>query len=351
MGATTSPPPADPAAEVGLPDLASVLAEHGLAGAPEEPLRHDGWSGAHLTRVTRADGERFVLKRDGLARDWIARATGDEAVLREAQLAAARPTMPSPVRLPHLAAAHDGGDVVLLMPDLTGTLLTWEAPVDAATLDRVVAALAALHATPWHKQLALTFPWTPLGTRLGLLTRRAAASYEAEGNPVGERFRLGWDAFDRQAPREARGLVDDLTAAPEPLLAALQRLPKAGLHGDLKLGNVGLAEDGTAWLIDWQMTLVAPVAVELGWFLVCNVAGLPLAPDAVLERYRRAAGRAADDAWAKDRDLAIVVGLLLRGWRKGLDAEAGLALPTGTSAAEDLQWWAGEAVLAAARRL
>ena len=37
------------------------------------------------------------------------------------------------------------------------------------------------------------------------------------------------------------------------------------------------------------MTLVAPVAVELGWFLVCNVAGLPVPPDDVLERYRVAA--------------------------------------------------------------
>jgi len=336
---------------VGLPDLASVLAEHGLAGAPEEPLPNDGWSGAELTRVTRADGERFVLKRDGLARDWIARATGDASVLREAELVAARPAMPPPVRLPHIAAARDGEDVVLVMPDLTGSLLTWEAPVDAATIDRVVTALAALHSRPWHEGLAPAFPWTPLGARLGLLTRRAATSYEGEGNPVGERFRLGWDAFDRQAQPAARDLVDELTAAPEPLLAALERLPSAGLHGDLKLGNVGLDADGTAWLIDWQMTLVAPVAVELGWFLVCNVAGLPLAPDAVLERYRRAAGRAADGTWAHERDLAIVVGLLLRGWRKGLDAEAGLALPTGTSAAEDLQWWTEEAVLAAARRL
>jgi hypothetical protein len=336
---------------MGLPDLASVLAEHGLADSPEEALRHDGWSGARLTRVTRADGKQFVLKRDGLARDWIARATGDRSVVREAQLVAARPAMPPPVRLPHLAAAQDGDDVVLVMPDLTGTLLTWEAPVDEATLDRVLAALAALHAAPWHEQISAGFPWTALDARLLLLTRHAAASYEAEGNHVGERFRLGWDAFDRQAPPAARHLIDELTAAPGPLLAALERLRGAGLHGDLKLGNVGLGEDGTAWLIDWQMTLVAPVAVELGWFLVCNVAGLPVGPDEVLERYRRATGRAADDAWAKERDLALVAGLLLRGWRKGLDAEAGLALPTGSSAAEDLQWWAREAVLAAARRL
>ena len=351
MGATTSPRPADGSREVALPNLATVLAVHELDGVPEEPLRHDGWSGAQLTRLTRHDGARFVLKRDSLARDWIARVTADEPVLREAQLVAAEPALPLPVRLPHLAAARDGDDVVLLMPDLAGTLLTWEAPVDAATADAVVAALAALHGTPWHASLPQTFPWTDLRRRVLLLTRGAAAAYEAEGNPVGVRFRLGWDAFDRLATPAASLLVGDITRDPEPLLAALEGLPRSGLHGDLKLGNVGLAGDGTAWLIDWQMTLVAPVAVELGWFLVCNVAGLPLPPDDVLERYRLAAAIPADDAWATQRDLAILVGLLLRGWRKGLDAEAGLTLPTGQPAADDLAWWATEAVAAATRRL
>lgn len=350
MGATTSRLPADDAT-VGLPDLASVLASHGLEGVPEEPMRHDGWSGAQLTRLTRGDGTRFVLKRDGLARDWIARVTDDQLILREAQLVAASPALPAPVRLPHLAAAQDGDDVVLLMPDLTGTLLTWEAPVDVASADRVVAALAALHAEPWYAPLPADFPWTDPRRRVTLLTRRSAAEYEAAGNPVGERFRLGWEAFDRQVPRDARWLNDHLTEDPEPLLEALQRLPRAGLHGDLKLGNVGLATDGIVWLIDWQMTLVAPVAVELGWFLVCNVAGLPLQPDDLLERYRLAAGRAADAAWAGERDLAILVGFVLRGWRKGLDAEAGLATACGWTAAEDLAWWGREAVAAARRRL
>ncbi len=336
---------------MGLPDLASVLADHGLEGVPEAPMGHDGWSGAQLTRLTRSDGARFVLKRDSLARDWIARVTDDQPILREAQLVAAAPALPAPVRLPHLAAARDGDDVALLMPDLAGTLLTWEAPVDAASVDRVVAALAALHTAPWHDALPASFPWTDLRRRVLLLTRRAAVEYEAAGNRVGQRFRLGWEAFDRHATRDARWLNDHLTEDPEPLLDALARLPRAALHGDLKLGNAGLAADGAVWLIDWQMTLVAPVAVELGWFLVCNVAGLPLQPDDVLERYRLAVGRPADDVWAAERDLAILVGLVLRGWRKGLDAEAGLMTACGWTAAEDVAWWSREAVAAGRRRL
>ena len=50
-------------------------------------------------------------------------------------------------------------------------------------------------------------------------------------------------------------------------------------------------------------------------------------------------------------DLAWIVGLLLRGWRKGRDAEAGVTLASGVAAIDDLAWWCRQAVEAAARRL
>lgn len=333
------------------PPLAEVLAAHGLTGAPEEPIQTDGWSGARMTRLQRSDGARFVVKRDGLGLDWIARETGDVPELREAALAHLAPRLPAPVRLPHLGVGADGDLVGLLMPDLTGTLLRWEAPVTEAQMDAVLAALAALHREPWQLQLPGSFPWTDLRRRVLLLTRRAAERYEADGNPVGRRFLDGWDAFDRRVPAATRLLIDQLTANPGRLFAALARLPDAGLHGDLKLGNAGLAPDGTVWLIDWQMTLVAPVAVELGWFLVCNVAGLPVPADDVLERYRKAAGLPDDDRWAAQQDLALIIGLLLRGWRKGLDADAGLVTACGFPAAADLELWGRAATAAARRRL
>lgn len=334
-----------------LQDLGALLAQHGLRGAAEEPLPNDGWSGARLTRITRDDGARFVLKRDSLQLDWIARVTKDEPLLREAQLALAAPLLPPPVRLPHLGVARDGGAIVLLMPDLSGTLLRWEHPASVEETERVLGALAALHATAWQDQLPSRFPWTDLRRRVLLLTRASAADYERAGLPVGERFRLGWDAFDRLVRPRVRDLLNAITADPEPLLAALGRLPRAGLHGDLKLGNAGPAADGSVYLIDWQMTLVAPVAVELGWFLVCNTASLPLTPEDALERYRIAAGLPDDEAWQEQWDLAVLVGLLLRGWRKGYDTDAGVVYPNGKAAAWDLAWWGSQALGAAARRL
>jgi hypothetical protein len=55
--------------------------------------------------------------------------------------------------------------------------------------------------------------------------------------------------------------------------------------------------------------------------------------------------------WETQVDLAWIVGLLLRGWRKGLDAEAGVLLGSGIAATDDLAWWCGRALEAAGRRL
>jgi hypothetical protein len=198
------------------------------------------------------------------------------------------------------------------------------------------------------------------------LTRESANRYAAAGNPVGARFLAGWDAFDLLATAAARALIERLSADPGPLVAALGRLPSVGLHGDLKLANVALIGTDRIACIDWQMSLRAPVAVELGWFLVSNSGSLPAQPQAVMAAYREAltwdagrwgygdephdvAGLAGD--WATQEDLTWIVGLLLRGWRKGLDAEDGVALPSGMTAAEDLAWWCAAAVAAADRRL
>lgn len=342
--------------------LADLLAEHGLAGIAEAPFPNDGWSGATLTSL-QAGGRRFILKRTSWSADWIARSTRDHA-LREAVLAATPIAYRRPLTTAHLGAAADGTAAAILMPDLSDSLLHWDASGSRAEairdedLDRVLAAMAAVHAHPWDPETTipgLEWPWCPIRERVQLLTRQSAERYRAGGVWVGERFLAGWDAFDRLAPAGARALIGDLSAEPAPLLDALARLPATGLHGDLKLANVALHRDGTASMIDWQMITRAPVAVELGWFLVANVGQLPDPPDRTMERYRAAlaAGGAAtvEGDWAAQRDLALIIGLLLRGWRKGLDAEAALTLPGGTGAAEDLAWWCREAVEAAARRL
>jgi hypothetical protein len=339
--------------------LADVLRRHGLDGVSEEPFPNDGWSGASLTLLRRGS-ERFVLKRDSLARDWIAQATSDGPILREAWFAAHGPPLPAPIRAPYLGVGADGSDVGILMPDLTDVLFDWDAPISIEMLDRVIAGLATLHAYPRPEALASAAAqahWCPLPERVTLICRASLERVGPARDAVADRILPGWEAFDRLAPAGARDVIASLGADPAPLLRALAELPSTLIHGDLKLANVGLEPDGTIDLVDWQMVSVAPVAVELGWFLVSNVASLPLQPADVLARYhaallsRRERGAEVAGDWGAQTDCAILVGLLLRGWRKGADAEAGVVHASGVAAAVDLAWWSERAIEAARRRL
>ena len=151
MARTTSPPRAEALGRRGRsPDL---LAEHGLTDAPEAAFANDGWSGASLTRLVRpADGAAFVLKRTSWAVDWIARSTRDHA-LREGFVAATPLPLPEPLVAPYLGAAADGTAVAMLMPDLSDRLLGLGAGRGRRrtrpALERVLAAVARLHAAPW----------------------------------------------------------------------------------------------------------------------------------------------------------------------------------------------------------
>ena len=377
-----------------LPRLRDLLEELGIAGLPEREFPTDGWSGARFSTIERpaSDGRprtRFVLKRTSPEIDWIAAATNDLEA-REACLAASEPAASAPVlgaTLPYVGAASDAdGSAVMVMPDLSTELLAWERPalagaeIDSDVVGRVLDRLAALHAASWpaivdpgapSAGVAAPFPWCPLPERLTLTARQTCARHLERGIPAGVesagKLLAGWDAFDRTAPSAARDLVVALGTDPSPLVAALGRLPAVGLHGDLKLANVAVGpEEGRIRFIDWQMTIRAPIAIELGWFLVTNSASLPDAPEPLLARYRTfltprlgrpvAEDRRPDESgivgdWEAQVDLAWIVGLLLRGWRKGLDAESGAALGSGVSGVDDLAFWCENAVDAARRRL
>ena len=346
-----------------LVPLDALLRDHGLEDVEEEPFPNDGWSGASLTRLRRSDGRSFILKRDSLERDWIARATADRPILREAWFAAHGPALPWPIRAPYLGAGWDEatGEVGILMPDLSDVLFDWETPLTVPQLDRVLDALAALHAHTWYEELARgADQWTPWRERITLICRSSLERPGPARDAVADRLLPGWDAWDRLATPAARAVIASLGDDPSPLLDALAKEPSTLIHGDLKLANAGIAADGAIDVVDWQMVMVAPLAIELGWFLVSNVNALPLRPDAVLARYDAALAVAAerateDDAgwvagWYRDDErIAILVGLLLRGWRKGGDAAAGVTLASGVSAADDLAWWCERAVEAADR--
>jgi hypothetical protein len=302
-------------------DVASLLAHHGLAGVPHEPMRHSGFSGASLVRLRRDDGAAFVLKRSGIDRDWIMRATDDIGAREVA--AAVYPA--HGFRNPAVGVAQDGDGYALLMRDITGALLP-QGQITPPQLDRVLKAMAEFHRDRWPE------PWRyhcGVVRRLLLLSPAGAAVAASYGAPVAADLTRGWDLFARLASARSVELIHSLFADPSPLQRALEALPSSLLHGDLKFDNIGI-DDGVVWAVDWAMTLVAPPAVELGWFLAINSRRLPVSLDDVMKCYAESAAVAGRNR-ARHDALTIVCGLLLRGWRKALDADEGQP--------EELRWW------------
>jgi hypothetical protein len=308
-----------------LPPLADLLAAHGLASVPEQALTHDGYSGAALTRLIRPDGARFVIKRMSLDRDWVMRST-DDGACREAHIAAAGLDLGQAIATPALGAARDGDEYALLMQDISRDLLP-AGMITRDQLERIIGAVAALHRTNIPDA---AIPWCPLDRRMTLLTPPGGRIAQAYGAPVARDILEGWRLFDRHATPAARGVIHALFSDVRPLLSALAKLPAAFLHGDLKFDNIGIAGDGRVCLIDWAMTLVAPPAGELGWFLAINSGRMPVSLDETIEMYA-AEGQIPARLRPMHDGLTAVCGLLLRGWRKGLDASEGEP--------GELQWW------------
>lgn len=304
---------------------AALLDAHGLAGIDEVPFAHTGFSGATLARLLRGDGASFVLKRMSIEHDWIMRAT-DDVACREAAFADARVDLGADVRTPAVGAARDGNGYALLMRDIGNDLFP-QGTIAESQVQAIVAGMAALHERPAPPD---RLPWCDLTQRLTLLTPDGARIAAAYGAPVARDILEGWRLFDEHATAGARRVVRALIADPAPLVQALQRMPVAFLHGDLKFDNIGLDDGGRMWLIDWAMTLVAPPAVELGWFLAINSRRLPVPLDGLMLQYADAAGMTTD-LRARHDALTVLCGVLLRGWRKALDAAAGEPA--------ELRWW------------
>ncbi len=324
-------------------DLTTLLREQNIAGV-ETPIAHDGYSGAPLSTIE-CGGKRYFIKRIGRANDWIARAT-DDTHGREAQFAASDliARLPKSIAVPSLGVAHDGEGWAMLMRDIAPYLIPDDGSLLAAdVIDEMLASIATMHAQFWRDPLpSAGISWTPIERRLRLLSPDEAPALAAEGIDVGAV--RGWAAFEEVAPPAAVDLMRRLFADMSGLLAAVDAAPQTLLHGDLRLGNMGVG-DGKLWLFDWATVTRAPVSLELAWFLAVNSSrfSIPLAD--VHNRYcdhLRAVltPRALPDAeWERLDALMFILGFLLDIWGKANVAAAGQP--------DELRWWCDGALAGA----
>jgi hypothetical protein len=348
-----------------LPPLESAITtfleqRHGagaLAGIQREVMTSvDSATGATLERLvlpgTLEGAVRYVVKRLQPRGDWIGRATNDER-MREYRLATdgIYPALPSGISTANAGAVELPNGAALIMYDVAPALVPpGDAPISEEQLTRSLEALARLHST-FYSFPARLMAGLGLCTPASWLTVLAPATAEREAattprDPVTPHILPGWDAFARLAP-DAWAVVGPLLADPMPLVRGLRACPDTLVHGDAKLGNLGFTGEQVI-LLDWSLTLRAPGAIDLGWYLAVNSARLPVPREAAIETYRAArveAGRlpSSGEQWERELALSLLAGTVRLGWAKALGASSD---DPATSAREqaELAYWSSAAL-------
>lgn len=315
-----------------LPNLMRVLDEHRVSSSSWAELPQLGFSGARIYKQSGQRDASYVLKVTSAQNDWIMRATSDERC-REAILANAGFPNDDYVASPALGAARDGDVFSILMHDISEYLLPNER-LTGNQLEAILLGMSRLHSLTPPTESAI--PWCSVEDRVTLFMPDPEKLARFR---IGDDILRGWELFFGYAPSRIGTLVRSLFGDIRPLTRALRQLPSRFLHGDLKLDNIGIRPGGALSLIDWSMTMVAPAAIELGWFLAMNSRSLPATLDDTLAAYSACSG--TERRFRERHDaLTIVCGLLIRGWRKALDAESGEP--------SELEWWCDRASAAAA---
>jgi aminoglycoside phosphotransferase (APT) family kinase protein len=307
-----------------------------LAGAvARAPLRAaDGRSGSALERVTLADGRVVVVKRVAPAWDWIMRGTHDRGRVAELWSSGLLARVPEVIQHGVLGVEADGDAWLVVMRDLADVLVPDGARLTRAQSRRIVDAAAALHAAFWTapQEPALC----PLADRYTLLSAGNARRDRGNGHAIAELVLRGWERLVELVPADVGDAVVALAEQPAPLVSALVRFPMTLVHGDLKLGNLGLG-DGSVVLLDWgTQTGWAPPAVEFAWYLAVNASRIDASREELLDDVRAAGGERHQEEALR---LALLGGMVQLGWDKALQASDHPDAAVRAWEADDLAWW------------
>lgn len=332
-------------------------------------LRHETPGGAH-------DYRRRVVKWLAPERGWLGTASRDTA-MREAQLW----THGMLAALPHTiatatlaAAARNAGDqpraAALLMRDVSNRLLHDPARTPPGRLPPsvrgILDALARIHARFWEDTrlddpaLGLTPPAAALLLAAPDTIRSRIAGGDAE--PYLPLALAGWDAFFRLAAPADAEAVRAVLRAPQPWLAAIARLPRTLLHGDVWGPNLGRLpptriaprRGKRLLLLDWALAAAGPATYDPLW--LCGT-WHALHPPRVLAVYRVRLARhlaargipLAPHTWRALVDAAYLRTALTCGEALGQTAETAPAGAARQRAQQRVHWWARQAATAVRR--
>jgi len=160
----------------------------------------------------------------------------------------------------------------------------------------------------------------------------------------------GWELIPELVERDVGELLVGLRADPAPLVSALDRYPQTVVHGDWKMGNLGIHHDaqGRVILLDWAMVGPAPPSVDLAWYLSVNCARLPVSKEATTECYRqslatRLGSRFDQEWWRPQLELALLGGFVQLCWSKAYNAVHAEDPVQRARERDELAWWSERA--------
>lgn len=309
-----------------------------LAGATRigEHRPGDARSSAAFERVE-IDGERCMVKYVHPQLDFTMRVSGDIGCRSRRVWSVGLMDAASDV-IDHATLGvapwgPNGWGAALLMRDVSDELVpTGDSPITEAQHLAFLDAIAGLSARLWAWEddvelLPHRLRWAWFGA--DQIAGEAALGWpEAVPRLAAE----GWERFAARVPADVGNAVEALRHDPTPLSKAVRFTPQTFLHGDWKLGNLGVASDGRVILLDWCYPGQGPVAHELAWYLAVNRSRLPVGYSkettiaglrAALEQH----GVGTDGWWERQLGLCLLGAVVQFGWEKALGDD------------DELGWW------------
>ncbi len=340
------------------PAALSALTGVTIRAAERTPLSHvDGLSGSKLEQIItdQGAGPALVLKRVAYEWDWVMRITGDRRcrAIVSWQTGLLDDTPPE-ISDEVLACAKDGDGWALLMCDVGAHLIPpGDSKLTKAQNQRFIEAMATLNAAFWERPEAADpgLGFLDLRERYGVFSPSVLKREAADATDETPRMALqGWRLLESCVDAEVASVVRSVHADPAVIGRALMAYPQTVVHGDWKLGNLGLYPEpsGPAIVLDWAAVGPAPPAAELAWYLAVNSARLPVSKEQTIEHYRSALARRlgprfAEAWWQPQLELALLGAFAQLAWPKLLGAAEGQPEEVRQREQAELRWWSEQA--------
>jgi hypothetical protein len=339
--------------EMIAPNALSQMLGRAVRDVRREPFHSvDGLSGGKMSRVLVDDGagQRYVLKRISYADDWVMRVTDDHdcrAVLSWTTGLLDR--LPPDIAHETIACARDGDGWAILLHDVGPALIPpGDDRVSLADNERLMDGMAALNAAFWEQPDVggANQAFVSLRQRYRIFSEEKIRPELGGADAIPPIVAAGWDLVPELLERDVADLLLGLRANPDPLADALGRYPQTFIHGDWKMGNLGIhAEpDRRVILLDWAAYGLGTPGVEIAWYLAVNCARLPVSKEATIESYRqslarRLGSRFDDEWWRPQLDLGLLGGFLLLVWPKTYNAAQADDPAQRAREREEIAWW------------